>query len=842
MEQQRNEAKVTPSGEAAAIGNKDKHVDIRTGIPLEPPRGFKRAVEAMRREGGRAVQAVRRQGPRRKKTVKKGKQPEVVANCNGLEGQNGSSTRPLPPSQSTKQKEVVPKPTIRPSQVPNGSLTEPAKGGPSQAKQTNTVYGEPVMPSEGHSVTSTATERPQETSTAQPSTIPVKIPRSKFDRIRHMEFKTSIQLKAREVRLSKPETDKLGAFSEFVSTRNQQILFGKRPLPQCHAYVVELHHECPEPQTYICISGLKEEDDIRRFYAVMSQREHRKYYEPWKLCFRMAEVPNCAAPCALTAAGQDNNPTSPVCRIFVDDLAITLCGAPARIRTERGERMATIGGLIQAGGEIFALTTGHAASTQERSLDESTMWASSASTSATLQDLDLPDDVESILIIDDPEIVSEGKRSVTWEPECFGPVGVDSNTIHEEDDWCLIAIPEEYHFPNLCNIPELHMLTGMYSGEDPGDQHVYATGARSGIVGGYVAPAPSFLIRSNGSIQVRAVNLEGGQSIGVGDSGSWFVTRSTAQVLGPLVARCDGTGKALITMLSDQFESISRSFPFDDFPSLAPSRVLLLRAANHWYSNDQVGRAEHLVDVWLHTIAALPSSQHSVFTRTFERGIRELDAEQNRAMISLIMKVGPDIESFLALASLDWEENSLNLQEVTVLLLLRRVYRELAEVQTHDNGHGMTATKQDITSLSSRRLAIAPSTFSTLLSSTLVGDSERRSTIAPKYPIYSLAPDAPRAHLIEEGPDDTRYTIDDVLEETASPRRRQIWRPPRRNLLWALSVIFGLCYLAGLGVGAWKLITVDGVLDLGGKIGTGVAIILVNLFLIIVVYMLKTSR
>lgn len=525
---------------AAAIDTGEKDGKVRRGIP--PLSGIEELKKVFRAKG--------REEEKRKTGASKGKQPEVVTHWIGVDGEIQSGAPPLSGvddlikifsarrreeekrkrAKQGKEKQLghrsftgcneleaqIGNPGITPPKLddlgvrpPHGGTPGPAQESQPRTKTTNTIAGELIEEIDGHLASAThVLESPQEDATPQTSTIPVKIPLSKLERVRQMEFKSSIQLEAREVRLSPSELEKLRTFSVFVGTPNQQTLFD-RQLPQCHRYVVELQRAGSGPHTYICIEGLKKEEDIRKFYAVMSQRKYRKYYEPWKLCFRMGEVPNCAAPGPPPASGE-TDALGYTGQIHVG-AALTLCGSVARIKTKHGERTATIGGLIQAGGDTFALTTEHPSSHQERLTDDHATRGSGASTSTTLQGLDLPDDVESILIIDDPVIEGAEKMPLDWIDDT--PLIIEIKSIHDGDDWCLIPIPEESRLPNLCGIPDAHMITGLCSMEDPRGQLVYATCGMSGLVAGYVSAAPSFLDGLDGPIQVRAIHLEGGKGM-----------------------------------------------------------------------------------------------------------------------------------------------------------------------------------------------------------------------------------------------------------------------------------------------------------------------------------------
>ncbi|KAM7184913.1 hypothetical protein V8F20_012005 [Naviculisporaceae sp. PSN 640] len=473
------------------------------------------------------------------------------------------------------------------------------------------------------------------------NSIPIKIPLTKLERLRHMVFKSSTELRAREKEQpTRTEIERLRIFSEFVGIPNQKILF-KRQLPQCHRYLVELAVDGSQSQTYICIEGLKKQEDIRLFYAVMSQRKYRKYYEPWKLCFRMVEVSNCG-----TAATDDPGmeKVSAECHIYLEEGALTLCGSHIKLVTEHGERISTIGGLIQVGPVIYALTTAHTSG-----------WPDGASSTTditdtnTLRDDDFPDDVESILIVSDsttPELTtSEAVTPLEPHPsgtEAKAPVTVCEN---QKDDWCLIPVSQKYQLPNADWTPGKSfgstVITDIYT-DDPGGLPVYSVQGKRQMSVGSVGYAPSFLDGLHGPIEVWAVNLEDslGQSFGRGDSGTWFVTIAQREVVGSLIAR--SRGKALIALLSSQLESISRSFPLKSKPTLPRPEVMLLQAAYNSYSNGD-SDSDRFVAL-LFEMVRQPDLSHSPLTRTLQIAHEKCDLAQLGILITLF---GSQLESFL---------------------------------------------------------------------------------------------------------------------------------------------------------------------------------------------------
>ncbi|EAQ90387.1 predicted protein [Chaetomium globosum CBS 148.51] len=232
----------------------------------------------------------------------------------------------------------------------------------------------PEPPSAQTTVSPTATTIP---------TIPVQVPVSKLERVRTLKFRSRLKLNAQEIALSTAELNKLRAFSAFVGTANQRTLFG-RQLPPCHRYAVSIELDGSGAQTYIWIDGLTRAEDIRDFHAVISQRKYRKYYEPWKLCFKMVEVSYTSGEEVDLDLGHDE---------------LTLCETLLREVRSGETRISTIGGLLEIDGCLVALTTSFApprlpfGSEQD---GEGDVTVSSIAT--TLNDVDFPEDISEALV------------------------------------------------------------------------------------------------------------------------------------------------------------------------------------------------------------------------------------------------------------------------------------------------------------------------------------------------------------------------------------------------------------------------------------------------------------
>ncbi|KAK1522132.1 uncharacterized protein CCOS01_09844 [Colletotrichum costaricense] len=101
----------------------------------------------------------------------------------------------------------------------------------------------------------------------------------------------------------------------------------------------------PASNTYICISGLEQSEDIRAFDRLMSQPGYKHLYSPLKLCYENMKITRPAVP-----GSYDIDPS----------FTGTLCGSLVTFKDSDGSpRTSTIGGLVELDGQTFGLTTSH---------------------------------------------------------------------------------------------------------------------------------------------------------------------------------------------------------------------------------------------------------------------------------------------------------------------------------------------------------------------------------------------------------------------------------------------------------------------------------------------------
>ncbi|KAM7212447.1 hypothetical protein V8F06_012173 [Rhypophila decipiens] len=681
----------------------------------------------------------------------------------------------------------------------------------------------PLIPPQPVELSSTSTTR----------SIPVSVRFSKLERVRQMKLKSSKEVNAREIPLSKSELEKMRTFSEFVGTPNQVALFG-RQLPQCYRYAVQLELDGSEAQTYICIEGLRKKEDISDFYAVMSQKKYRKYYEPWKICFRTVEVSNCAD---VLPHGQGMEDTTGSFRINPTESKLTLCSSYVKLVTGHGERVSTIGGVIQLGSELFALTTAHTLGAHLASPTEAT------SAAQTLRDEDFPDDLEKILILmadAEPKRKHHKPTDVNWS---HVELSVAPRVYeHHGEDWCLLPLPKQYQLPNADWTSDTASYATAISevyNVDPVGLSVHSLFGPNRYAG-FVSLAPSFLDGEHGPVEVWAVHLDiASPDLARGDSGLWFLSRYN-EAVGTAVA--SSPGKALMTLLSHQFKSVSEFFPDHAKPTLPDSMLMMLRAAKHFHETDSF-RSNQLIDLLFMILKVKTANPPSLLHRTLRRALRnwehsKLDIENLKRLITIS---GSDLEDTLRrILSEQSLESSSDISTAQKLALL---YGDLEN------------TLPDLTPPPSSPVH-PPGSSATLSAPTReppdiprppVIQTDPVSQIHPMFQPQGIPKSQPEPYStleVNTPPRAKRIIVRTVLGPTKSVYKwcsnviRTILTTAKSLYRWCstwsvviLLLFIILSYLAGIGIGAWKLLTSD--LSSGVKIGAGVALILSHLALLL---------
>lgn len=382
------------------------------------------------------------------------------------------------------------------------------------------------------------------------SGFPVVVQLGVLDRLRELEFASSLGLRAERMAYFAPaEQQKLKNFQrEFNRVRIDW--FRGRVMPNVRFELVVLVKDdgsngkrhatvtsAPrgnEGTTSICIRGLQTDGDIREFHRVMSKEFIRRLYKPLRLSYDRSIIRTAAKRTEATYA------------YYPSPHGMTLCGAAIHTTTTNGESFtSTIGGIVDAGGHLYAITTSHSPRDE---LQHSS--PGSTSTSDPVNDPQLPseyeDDVQSPLVLGLPNSDSETPSIESASPQIFPArfqplLGSDqARSGLEGDDWRLIPLSGVHCLPNT--IPS-ELPGGFYAPAPPKEKGYVTTYMKSplrkrvhvlGCTGrstGILLSSASFLsIYGGPATEVWTVVFDR-PVLQRGDSGSWVVDR-TGELVG----------------------------------------------------------------------------------------------------------------------------------------------------------------------------------------------------------------------------------------------------------------------------------------------------------------------
>jgi hypothetical protein len=371
-----------------------------------------------------------------------------------------------------------------------------------------------------------------------------------------------------------------------------------------------------EEPTYICIRGLRGEDEIARIHKKLSTKSGRKLYRPLRLCYDTTLI--------MSASTED---------IYEADMTgtqFTLCGTLVQT-SHSGSRnlISTVGGLVEIDGKIFAITTSH--HLQE---DESSEDASSRSPDTSTEGETFDEDVEQALIVDNWKRHRDEDTALESQLVCI-PRYRESSTppwtelgrsVAQGSDWRLLSVEDVLFRPNAILLPSedtgapqpsktprrgyeegmsRRYLTSYDSPDStPSKRGVYIIAGASGICPGVLSRSVSYLrIGSSQSSIVWTARLKPGISMILcspckqnsdmltfialrqGDSGSWVVDAIDNSVLGQLVAFSDGL--AYLMPLHHVFREIDQSIR-PKRPVCLPSPFnILANLARHQHLNSR---------------------------------------------------------------------------------------------------------------------------------------------------------------------------------------------------------------------------------------------------------------
>jgi hypothetical protein len=251
----------------------------------------------------------------------------------------------------------------------------------------------------------------------------------------------------------------------------------------------------------------------------MSQRKYRKYYEPWKLCFKRVEVSYTSGKEADLDLGHDE---------------LTLCGTLLHAAHSGVTRISTIGGLLEVNGHLMALTTSFDpqpvpfGAGRNGNLD-----ATDSSAATTLNDIDFPDDVAEALVFESgkaaacpaapPDIDGENMGGVDrgpvviFQPDIAAPITPVRGAAGHKADCRLIPVKDQYELPNIVwfsgpsdkdQQASRHYITDFC--RNPSLASVMLSAGVSGTHSGIMSVGPSLIDGKYEPLEVWSLHLDGG--------------------------------------------------------------------------------------------------------------------------------------------------------------------------------------------------------------------------------------------------------------------------------------------------------------------------------------------
>jgi hypothetical protein len=250
----------------------------------------------------------------------------------------------------------------------------------------------------------------------------------------------------------------------------------------------------------------------------MSQRKYRKYYEPWKLCFKRVEVSYTSGKDADLDIGHDE---------------LTLCGTLLHAANSGGTRISTIGGLLEVNGHLMALTSSFDPQPvpfgggQNEKLD-----VTDSSRATTLNDIDFPDDIAEALVLKSEEsatrpaappgikkmVLGGDKGPVSmFYPDIASPITPVRELVGDKADCRLIPVKDQYGLPNIVwfdsHSDKDHQASRHYITDfcrDPSLASVMLRAGASGIHSGIMSVGPSLIDGRYEPLEVWSLHLDDG--------------------------------------------------------------------------------------------------------------------------------------------------------------------------------------------------------------------------------------------------------------------------------------------------------------------------------------------
>ncbi len=349
------------------------------------------------------------------------------------------------------------------------------------------------------------------------------------EKLQTLVFSSAIGLRVdRTATFTEREIESLRQFQAAYDA-NFTALFRGKPMPYVVFYLVSLRADSRRsalgktPTTSICVRGLRSDDEIRTFHQAMSRSATRRLYRGVRLSYERSLIER---PAAEVSEEHDDFPSS---------LGDTMCGTCLVTRRPGHSPWAsTIGGIVQVGDDLYALTSSHTPDSVKTASAATSLPDDTASSTLNVSNYD--DDVESALVLDKPHLapfstplkpppINGTPRTHEWP--AFSLRGW---VLEHGGDWRLIPLSSSRCFPN--SIPrelENSSTAGItYITESsrrmPFHGRVLALAGCNGLSEGTLRSSPAFLSGPGGpSTEVWAVVMDSKESLQKGDSGSWVV-------------------------------------------------------------------------------------------------------------------------------------------------------------------------------------------------------------------------------------------------------------------------------------------------------------------------------
>lgn len=461
---------------------------------------------------------------------------------------------------------------------------------------------------------------------------------SKTERVKQLQLAPTLKALAKDIKMFPQSIQRLADFAAFLgcSVESQLNIFGRELPPDLVPSFVQIDElalgiSSHRSVNYICICGWTTNDEVSNFHRVMSKRENRYLYAPWKLCFEMCPVKYLAAHgLADTTYTYKLNVRTP------PEVGDTLCGSTLSTSLSAMEAVdagmdsldswySTIGGLIEVDSIRYAITTAHR---PRRSRPGRT--AASSPTMSTQQTCvdegDLDDSVGPALVLVTDATLNDSKfvgtstsktgtnGSESREPQNWPPLTMVANkSVIEGNDWRILPITAEMQLPN--RILSDSDLDGYIFGnvtELPWDFAYMPT--RTELISGRISPNPSFLVSREAGIQkiwTMHIDENDQNSLSYGDSGSWvFTSPKPCDTLTPLgtvtlrgtvtpcgTAIASAGSRVIITSLASQFEQIKAALGATNVQLPSPA-LCLLDLARYYATTDKALSEAYMDEAW----------------------------------------------------------------------------------------------------------------------------------------------------------------------------------------------------------------------------------------------------